>query len=85
MGEYAQGLDAMQASNKAFFPENLAVAYTALGDKDRAFYWLEQAYEHHEEVSLDGGLQIFKEDRLLDPLRSDTRFADLLHRVGLPP
>ena len=84
MREYAKALEAIQKENKGFFPENLAVAYTALGEKDRAFYWLEQAYEHREKVSLDWGLMILKEDRLLDGLRSDPRFRDLLRRAGLP-
>ena len=85
MSKYAKALEAMQAAKKGFAPENLAAAYTALGDKDRAFYWLEQAFEYRENVSLDWGLMIIKEDRMLDPLRNDPRFADLLRRVGLPP
>jgi tetratricopeptide (TPR) repeat protein len=85
MREYAKALEATQSAKKVFAPENLAVAYTALGDKGRAFYWLEQAYEHRENVGIDWGLMIIKEDRMLDPLRTDPRFADLLRRVGLPP
>lgn len=85
MSEYAKALEAMQAGKKGFAPGTLAEVYTALGDKDRAFYWLEQAYEHHEDVSLDEGLRFIKEDRLLDPLRTDPRFGNLLRRVGLPP
>jgi TolB-like protein/Flp pilus assembly protein TadD len=83
--ELARGTERLQANNEAFLPENLAAAYTALGEKDRAFYWLEQAYEHHDKVSHDWGLMIVKVDPLLAPLRSDPRFKDLLRRVGLPP
>lgn len=85
MREYATALEARQAAHEGFFPENLAVAYTAIGDKDRAFHWLEEAYEHRERVSLDWGLMIVKEDHMLDALHSDRRFSDLLQRVGLAP
>jgi serine/threonine protein kinase/tetratricopeptide (TPR) repeat protein len=85
MREYAKALENLHAANKAFAAESLAYAHLASGDKERAFYWLEQAYEHRENVGLDWGLMIIKEDRLLDPLRSDPRFADLVRRVGLTP
>jgi len=81
----AEAFEEMQAAHQAFSPENLAIAYTVVGDKDRAFYWLQQAYEHHEMVSHDWGLMIVKVDPLLTPLRSDARYKDLLRRVGLPP
>jgi TolB-like protein/DNA-binding winged helix-turn-helix (wHTH) protein/Tfp pilus assembly protein PilF len=85
MREYAKMLENLYAANKVFAPENMAYARLASGDKDRAFYWLEQAYLHRDVVSTDWGLMIIKEDRLFDPLRTDPRFADLLRRVGLPP
>ncbi|MBA2501954.1 MAG: protein kinase [Pyrinomonadaceae bacterium] len=58
-------------------PYTRAQIYIALGDKDRAFVWLEKAYE--ERTWLMG---ILKVDPLFDPLRSDTRFADLLRRMN---
>ncbi len=84
MREVARALEKMQAGNRGFFPENVAAAYAAMGNKDRAFYWLEQGYEHREMVSHDWGLAILKVDPLLAPLRSDPRFKDLVRRVGLP-
>src|SRR5215469_9319064 len=82
--ELAKALEQLQASHAAFVPENLAVIYAAVGEKDKAFYWLDQAYEHREKVSHDFGLQILKVDPLLAPLHSDPRFAQLLRRIGLP-
>jgi|HubBroStandDraft_2_1064218.scaffolds.fasta_scaffold00046_8 TolB-like protein/DNA-binding winged helix-turn-helix (wHTH) protein/Tfp pilus assembly protein PilF len=58
----------------------VALTYAALGDKDDAFLWLEKAYG--ENSSFMTSLKFWS---VLDPLRSDPRFADLLHRVGLPP
>ena len=54
------------------------IAYVGLGDNEQAFAWLEQAYKEHS-----GLLQLVNVHPLLDPLRSDPRFADLVHRVGL--
>ncbi len=60
-------------------PASLAIIYTGLEEKERAFEWLERAYEHHNEL-----LMMLKVDPRLDALRSDTRFTELLRRVGLP-
>jgi tetratricopeptide (TPR) repeat protein len=85
MRQFAKDLVRLQAAGRMFAPENLAVAYVALGDKDRAFYWLGQGYEHREMASHDWGVMILKVDPLLAPLRSDPRFTDLLRRMGVPP
>ena len=85
MRQFAKDMERLQAAGQMFVPENLAVAYVALGDKDRAFYWLEQGYDHRELASHDWGVMILKVDPLLAPLRSDPRFKDLLRRMGLPP
>lgn len=73
-------------THQAFSPVNVAEVYAALGDKERAFYWLEQAYAQHnvEIASTDLGLERLNMEYLLDPVRSDPRFKDLVHRVGLP-
>jgi TolB-like protein/Flp pilus assembly protein TadD len=85
MRQFAKDMETLQAAGLEFVPENLAVAYVALGDKDRAFYWLQQGYDHREMVSHDWGVMILKVDPLLVPLRSDPRYKDLLRRMGLPP
>lgn len=60
-------------------PIAFANIYSALGDKDQAFEWLEKAYA--EGTPLLRGLQTGK---VWNPLRSDPRFKDLLKRMGLP-
>ena len=57
-----------------------AFVYANLGDKDRAFAWLEKAYKEHNWCIL-----YLKDDPIWDPIRSDPRFKDLVRRVGLPP
>jgi TolB-like protein/Tfp pilus assembly protein PilF len=56
----------------------IALVYAGLGEKSRAFQWLENSYKAHNE-----GLTNLKIDPCLDPLRSDPRFSDLVRRVGL--
>ena len=57
----------------------LAQIYTALGDEDAAFRWLEEAYaRHHPYVPWVG------QNRLFQPLAGDPRFLDLQRRMNLP-
>ena len=60
-------------------PYLMATVYASLGDKDRAFEFLEKAYQ---ERSLDMTWDL-KADLRIDNLRSDSRFQSLLARVGL--
>ncbi len=82
--EWAKDLEHVHATDQAFLPRIAAEVYTRLGDKDRAFYWLEQGYEHHDRIGSYGSIVSMKVDHELDPLHSDPRFADLVRRVGLP-
>ncbi len=59
-------------------PQYIAWAYIGLGDRERAFEWLQKAYQYRS-----GDLIYLKTDAIYDPLRSDARFIDLLRRVGL--
>jgi TolB-like protein/DNA-binding winged helix-turn-helix (wHTH) protein len=83
----AKEVEDLQSAQQAYAPVNLAIIYTILGDKDRAFYWLEEAYKHHDthRLSTDMGLEQLRIDPLFKPLRSDSRYIDLLRRIGLPP
>jgi predicted Zn-dependent protease len=60
-------------------PYTMATIYAGLGENDRAFEFLEKAYA---EKSL-GIPESLKSDFLLDNLRPDPRFQNLLQRIGL--
>jgi Flp pilus assembly protein TadD len=59
-------------------PFYIALVYTGLGEKDRAFQWLEQAYGERS-----GSVRYLKVEPRLEPLRSDPRFRVLLTKVRL--
>jgi len=60
-------------------PIALATNYAVLDQKDKAFEWLEQAYEEHAPGLLDLGL-----DPDYDNLHTDKRFQNLLRRINIP-
>ena len=80
--ESLQMIDKLKAASKQSFVPALFIAlvYAGLQDKDQAFTWLEKAYEERF-----NRLAYLKLEALWDPIRSDSRFADLLRRVGIPP
>jgi tetratricopeptide (TPR) repeat protein len=55
-----------------------ALVYAGLNDRDQAFRWLEKSFRDRSSE-----IAYFKVDPLLDSLRPDPRFADLVRRVGL--
>ncbi len=60
-------------------PTSMAWAYIGLGEADCAFQWLEEAFQQRS-----GMLLCLKGGPMFDPFRSDTRFNDLLLRLGFP-
>jgi TolB-like protein len=58
----------------------LTCAYIGMGEKDRAIACLEQDCENHATAAV-----ALKSNPLLDPLRSEPRFIELMHRVHLTP
>ena len=56
----------------------IAVVWTGLGDRDRAFQWLDQAYDEDCEY-----LVYLPTEPIADPLRADPRFSQLLQKLGL--
>src|SRR5262245_29423349 len=73
-------LDELLELNRRRYVTPVAVSwvYTGLGDKDRAFAWLEKAYQERSNF-----MAYLKVIPTADPLRSDPRFDDLLRRMGL--
>jgi tetratricopeptide (TPR) repeat protein len=57
----------------------VATIYAGLGDKDEVFRLLEKGYAEHSAI-----MPFLAADILWDGLRSDPRYSDLLHRIGLP-
>jgi serine/threonine protein kinase/Flp pilus assembly protein TadD len=65
-----------EISKRKYVPTmQMVLIYTGLGEKDKAFEWLERAYEARSMGNI--------KSPTLDPLRSDPRFADLLRRMNL--
>ena len=69
-----------RSASSEISPYIVATIYAGLGERQKAFDYLERAYrERSIELSWSR-----KADPRLDPLRSDARFQSLLRRVGFP-
>jgi hypothetical protein len=75
---YAE-LQEEQSKRHYIDPALIAGNYAAIGEKDKAFAWLEKAC-----AEKSAWLLYVKADPTFVSLRSDPRYADLLHRMGLP-
>ena len=58
---------------------DLATVYAALGEKDKAFEWLERDVSARNPRFLE-----FRWSPASDPLRDDPRFKEILKKMGLP-
>jgi serine/threonine protein kinase/Tfp pilus assembly protein PilF len=61
-------------------PAYMAIPCIGLGQKDQAFDWLEKAYDDRSDWMV-----LLQTDPVFDPIRSDPRFRNLLHKVGVQP
>ena len=61
-------------------PGYVARFYLRSGDKEQAVKWLQRDYDERA----DDLLTMLQVDPVWDPLRSDSKFKDLVRRVGLP-
>jgi len=57
---------------------DISLVYLGLGQKQQALNWLNRAYEED-----DPNMNFLNVDPVLDNVRSDLRFQDLLQRIGL--
>jgi TolB-like protein/Tfp pilus assembly protein PilF len=71
--------EVLERSKRGYFsPQFIAVIYTGLGDKDKAFEWLEKAYEERDPRQFP-----IKSVAILRSLHSDPRFTVMLKKMGL--
>ena len=67
------------AAKKRYIPPTyFGMLYAGLGDKDKALEWLEKAFQERAD-----GLTWLNVEPMLDDMRSDPRFQDLIRRIGL--
>ena len=66
------------AKNAGDMAYQVADVYAWRGEKDKAFEWLERAYQQH-----DSGLNGIAWDPLLSSLKDDPRYSALLQRLEL--
>ena len=57
-------------------PFDVACLFATIGEKDKAFEYLEKAYQEH-----NYRIAVLQVEPQLDPLRDDPRFANLVARV----
>jgi tetratricopeptide (TPR) repeat protein len=76
--ESEAALNELIAKHQNDSPYQIAQAYAYRQETDKAFEWLNRAYQQH-----DGALLNVKFDPLLKSLRQDPRYADLVRKMHL--
>jgi TolB-like protein/class 3 adenylate cyclase/Flp pilus assembly protein TadD len=71
-------IELKDSKNQYVSPFGIALIYAALDEKEQAFVWFERAYGERSYL-----LTSLKVDPTLDNIREDSRFIDLMRRVGL--
>jgi TolB-like protein len=67
------------AAKKRYIPPTyFGMLFAGLGDKDKAMMWLQKAYDDRAD-----GLTWLNVEPMLDDVRSDPRFQELIRRIGL--
>jgi tetratricopeptide (TPR) repeat protein len=84
VGKRAEAIDKIKEleekyTRKEAIGQYIAAVYVGLGDKDKAFEWLEKDFQ-----ARNGKLGEIRWQIQFEPLRDDPRFKDLIKRIGLP-
>jgi TolB-like protein len=67
------------AAKKRYIPPTyFGMLFAGLGDRDKALDWLEKAFQERAD-----GLTWLNVEPMMDDVRSDPRFQDLIRRIGL--
>jgi TolB-like protein len=68
-----------QLGKRRYIPATyIGILHAGMGDREGAFEWLEKAYEERAD-----GLTLLNVEPMVDGLRKDARFRDLVRRIGL--
>lgn len=70
---------AMFSSKEFVTSYGVALIYAGMGEKDKAFQWLDKSYEEHSNF-----LVWLKVDPRGASIRSDKRYIELIRKIGLP-
>jgi TolB-like protein len=73
-------LDELIAKDRNVMAYQVAEVYAWRGETDKAFEWLQISLDNH-----DTGLLSLLIDPLMRSLRNDSRYGEMLTKVGLPP
>ena len=84
VGKRAEAIDKIREleekyARKEALGHYIAAVYVGLGDKDKAFEWLEKDFQ-----ARNGKLAEIRWQVQFESLRDDPRFKDLIKRIGLP-
>jgi tetratricopeptide (TPR) repeat protein len=75
-----ESLAELIARDRDVMAYQIAEVYAWRGEKDKAFEWLQVSLDNH-----DTGLLSLMIDPLVQGLRHDARYNDVLMKIGLPP
>ena len=76
-GPFSRGMKPAKNSEQTESAPKLNDKVPTNGDKDKAFFRLNEAYDTH-------GLLFIRASRNFDSVRNDLRYSDLLRQMGLP-